>query len=877
MAFDEKAYEKFLTPYGRRKTIPEDLLERYAITLPAGNAEIAAQLKAVRAYWNKKMVGQTGLARTAKSCKTADDELARKHKDFETAAWWQAEQQRRDRDVRQQVEELARLLTQDHGSLRVVTAAALEKAASSMGLTTAQAEQAASLASLAVIPPSVTLPDTPPISPVIFSQLEREMADCEAKSVPDLIHPGSGPFRIVAAYECVGDRAKRLDAAAIEAQVREAGKNTSRANTARAGALQKLKDAQGRHVDLRDVTLWHLAELIKDASPAIAMQTLQKCGVESAEAATIVALLAGRAKAARESGLERVRAMLENGQLGEARSLAGTLAGDTEMFDQAAQAVAARAQELAVLMARVAEARQRPDEALAYTLLRDAERISKEDAERELVTLPLAPPVQTRATGDGQQVKVFWDRGAGHDESTSYAVRRTAGRPPTAPTDGTEIHQGTGTECADSGALVAIPVQYGVFAVADGRPASRPAVAEVTALPPVWDLTHEIGIGTVALSWTADQDAEVRVTRATPGSPPVPVTVDGPGCRATGLPEGVPQRFEIVAVYRGDGGKELISLPVAVSLVPRGQAKPNSTLKVTITESDGRVRAWLTWRRIDSSDVRILRTQAEPPWSEGDVVTKDQAEQAGQLLSGRVDFEGAQCTMEAELPGGIHYLTPLSEGGTGIVVGRTKSVAVISPVRNLAATLFADYATISWEWPQNVQLAEVRWRAGEEQDEEQDWDFILLTLAEFQSRGVRVPLGAEPLTVEVCALLPVGSKHHPSPPASIAVKRALQVPVHYRVVGGALGGRSRKVTFTADSPCSGVRVRMVASPGAIMPTKPASSLVTVLETTLDLVPGVPAEHKVSIPKLPKPYWVRCFIVGGPGRLIDPPYKDLKED
>jgi len=47
--------------------------------------------------------------------------------------------------------------------------------------------------------------------------------------------------------------------------------------------------------------------------------------------------------------------------------------------------------------------------------------------------------------------------------------------------------------------------------------------------------------------------------------------------------------------------------------------------------------------------------------------------------------------------------------------------------------------------------------------------------------------------------------------------------------------------------------------------------------TLDLAPGVPVEHKVNIPKLSKPYWVRCFIIGGPGRLIDPPYKDLKED
>src|ERR1035441_1215610 len=108
MAFDEKAYEKFLTPYSRNNSTPGNLLERYAITLPATDAEIAAQLKAVRTYWNKKMVGQTRLARTAKSCKTADDELA-KNKDFETAAWWQGEQRRQDKAARQQIEDLARL------------------------------------------------------------------------------------------------------------------------------------------------------------------------------------------------------------------------------------------------------------------------------------------------------------------------------------------------------------------------------------------------------------------------------------------------------------------------------------------------------------------------------------------------------------------------------------------------------------------------------------------------------------------------------------------------------------------------------------------------------------------------------------------------
>ena len=95
--------------------------------------------------------------------------------------------------------------------------------------------------------------------------------------------------------------------------------------------------------------------------------------------------------------------------------------------------IAAREQELADLLARVAAARQQPDEALAETLLREAERISREDADEQLRTLPLAPPGSGHAPPvTGRSVQVFWERGAGHDESTVYVVAapRAARRPP---------------------------------------------------------------------------------------------------------------------------------------------------------------------------------------------------------------------------------------------------------------------------------------------------------------------------------------------------------------------------------------------------------------------------------------------------------------
>ena len=61
-----------------------------------------------------------------------------------------------------------------------------------------------------------------------------------------------------------------------------------------------------------------------------------------------------------------------------------------------------------------------------------------------------------------------------------------------------------------------------------------------------------------------------------------------------------------------------------------------------------------------------------------------------------------------------------------------------------------------------------------------------------------------------------------------------------------------------------------------MPTR-AEGGVELLDTVLNLQPGVPAAHHVNIPKLVKrPYWVRCFVVGGQATLVNPPISSLKE-
>src|ERR1039457_1236169 len=94
MQFDETRYaQDFIRKLRGARALPDDLLERYAITLPATDAEIAAQLKAVRAYWNKVSSGSTYAAQAAKMCRAEDERLRAQHgANIDRRGWWEARQ-----------------------------------------------------------------------------------------------------------------------------------------------------------------------------------------------------------------------------------------------------------------------------------------------------------------------------------------------------------------------------------------------------------------------------------------------------------------------------------------------------------------------------------------------------------------------------------------------------------------------------------------------------------------------------------------------------------------------------------------------------------------------------------------------------------------
>ena len=558
----------------------------------------------------------------------------------------------------------------------MVTSGIVEKFAARLGLSGPQATQGVERAGLKLVE-GLSLPESEPIAG--FTALLKSMSECGVISVPELVHPGAGPFKLVDRYVCLADPAKRLDAVAVQAQSIEAEKRgISATENARRNALKILRKAVKDGVDLRDLALYHLVVTAREAarlSAGLAVDELHKTGLDRTDAAIIAVVLREQDSPAGAAGVGEVQNLLKTGRLREASQATQSLPENGSQRAEALQLVTEAKARLDALLAQAAAAARIPDEAQAAKLLRDAAQISLEDADEALAAIPLPPPAGLRAVPDGAAVKLFWRPAAGHDGETVYVARRTEQRPPAAATDGEPVFRGRGDACTDPRAPVARDLQYGVFALREGRPSSRAATVPVTVLPPVTQLEADVGPATIALHWSAHPDAHaVRVTRTAPGGRPVQVPVTGSGCHVQGLTEGQDQHFEVTAFYRGRDGRELAAAAEQINATARSEARPVRKLRTEPFEAGGTVRVRISWVPVDKSEVRIVRSDTPPALALGTWVSRQQMAEAGQEVTGQVAAVRGEVALDAELPPGVHYLVPFSIGGTGIVAGRPATV-----------------------------------------------------------------------------------------------------------------------------------------------------------------------------------------------------------
>ena len=120
---------------------------------------------------------------------------------METSGWWEARQAERRSAAQASITSLAEELRQRYGQLGVVTAGTVDGFAAKLSLAQADAAQAVKQAGLTLVE-GVSLPESAPAPG--FEALLKSMSECAAGSVPELVHPGAGPFSLIDRDPCTG-------------------------------------------------------------------------------------------------------------------------------------------------------------------------------------------------------------------------------------------------------------------------------------------------------------------------------------------------------------------------------------------------------------------------------------------------------------------------------------------------------------------------------------------------------------------------------------------------------------------------------------------------------------------------------------------------
>ncbi len=254
------------------------------------------------------------------------------------------------------------------------------------------------------------------------------------------------------------------------------------------------------------------------------------------------------------------------------------------------------------------------------------------------------------ATPADAQVTLSWTNPSDADFAGVRILRKT-GSAPTGPTDGTVIHQGTGTSQVDAGLTNGTTYYYRVFAydevlnystgvTASGTPA---AGVDTTAPGNVTGFTVTPGDGQITLRWTNPSDADfagVRILRKTGSAPTGPsdgtVAYQGTGTSQvdTGLTNGTTYYYQAFAydeVPNYSAGVAASGTPVAGA----DSTAPGNVTGFTVTPGDGQITLrWTNPSDADFAGIRILRKTGSAPTGPSDGTVAYQGTGTSQVDAG---------------------------------------------------------------------------------------------------------------------------------------------------------------------------------------------------------------------------------------------------
>jgi len=492
--------------------------------------------------------------------------------------------------------------------------------------------------------------------------------------------------------------------------------------------------------------------------------------------------------------------------------------------------------------------------------------------------VPPAPPAKLTASADRSVVNLTWS--ASPDPVSLYRVVRAEARDPRTESDGVAVAETADLSAQDAAAPAARNLRYAVFASADGRTWSRPAVAAVFMLPPVTRVELRAAAGNVVGTWqTPPGAADVRITR-TAGRPPdgtdagAGAELHGTGGSLTdlGLAPGVEYFYAFTAVYIDAAGRPVRAEPAVESVVV-GSTASVPALAVQAMDAGPANRVRLTWP--DAGEVRIRCADHGPPWQAGTTIPLRHLETYGHEVTGPRHSAAGVASLEAETPSGDHLFVPFAVAGAGAVVGAPVTLGSIEPVRSLRARRTDRVVTLSWEWPDQVVLAEVAWTTADGDTGRREISRV--QFVEGNGFQLHTDVGCD-IRVQAVATAPGGSAR--SAPVSISVPGP-RARVSYRIdrPSGWWRRRSRRriVSIRAERDCTGLSYVLVLAPRRPMPTSPAHGEHLKQDSELPLFAGADHTFEVEVPAgTSKPYWLRLFVTAPRDVAVtDPPISDMK--
>ena len=204
-------------------------------------------------------------------------------------------------------------------------------------------------------------------------------------------------------------------------------------------------------------------------------------------------------------------------------------------------------------------------------------------------------------------------------------------------------------------------------------------------------------------------------------------------------------------------------------------------------------------------------------WSSGRGYRREEMAEFGQEVTGRVVPGRARSRWRLNCLPGCTISCRSRSAAPASSSGAPAAVAVTDPVRHLAVTPFAGLRHRVLGVAAAAQLAELTW----ELDGNARLRAAQPGAVPFRGRRPRAA-GARSCTVEVRAVIMVGDASFTAPPVQVVVDQVLDVAISLRGLGARRGRPVRRTLEEGHLPLRpglrDVRVRMVASPGRVMPT-----------------------------------------------------------